>query len=190
MLPAKEVNIPSHCSACSVLVTQNSVYDYQSLDWSSLQVRNSELVSVKLWSPSETLHISPFVFAHAFLSSSSATVCYTITLLFHFAVILYKKHEEQEYASNDRDSKNDLRCHRDRDVPCTEMQYWRTAKASLQHRKISSSKLNHLRICGFMSFKVLGLNKETDTAKLSPLKSHKYLIIIFSVIFTQRDCPR
>lgn len=32
----------------------------------------------------------------------------TINLLFHFAGILYKKHEEQEYAANDRDSRNDL----------------------------------------------------------------------------------
>lgn len=72
-------------------------------------------------------------------------------------------------------------------LPCTKMKYWRTAKAPLQHRKISSSKINYLKICGFVSFMLLGLNKETDTAKLSPVKSHKYLISIFSVIFTQTD---
>ena len=65
------------------------------------------------------------------------------------------------------------------------MKYWRTAEVPLQHRKIASSKINYLKICGFMFFMLLRLNKETDTAKLSPVKSHKYLISIFSVVFTQ-----
>lgn len=38
-----------------------------------------------------------------------------------------------------------------------------------------------------MSFMLLGLNKETDTAKQSFFKSYKYLISIFSIIFTQAD---
>lgn len=42
-------------------------------------------------------------------------------------------------------------------------------------------------MCGFMSFMLLRLNKEIDTAKQSLVKSHEYLINIFSVIFTQAD---
>lgn len=110
--------------------------------------------------------------------------------LFFIFTLHWFSAEEQEYTGNDRDSRNALRCHWD-----TETLYLgpRWSTGDLQRHFYNTGKslqVINLKTCDFMFFMLLGLNKETDPAKLSLVKRHKYLISILWHVYEKKICIR